>query len=57
VLTDQVVGFVDEREVDVTGCTKTVKSGAFCKEYEGGNIVRLKSKTFKSDNNVLNLIT
>jgi hypothetical protein len=39
------------------GCTKTVKAGAFCKEYEGGNTVRLKSKTFKSDNNVLNLIT
>jgi hypothetical protein len=51
------LGFVDEREVDVTGCTKTVKLGAFCKEYEGGNTVRSKLKTFKSDNNVLNLIT
>jgi hypothetical protein len=39
------------------GCTKIVKAGAFCKEYEGGNIVRLKLKTFKSNNNVLNLIT
>jgi hypothetical protein len=39
------------------GCTKIVKAGAFCKEYEGDNIVRLKLKTLKSDNNVLNLIT
>jgi hypothetical protein len=39
------------------GCTETVKAGTFCKEYEGGNTVRSKSKTFKSDNNVLNLIT
>jgi hypothetical protein len=38
-------------------CTKTVKAEAFCKEYKGGNTVRSKSKTFKSDNNVLNLIT
>jgi hypothetical protein len=41
---------------DKTGCTKIVKAGAFYKEYEGGNIVRLKSKTFKSNNNILNLI-
>jgi hypothetical protein len=51
------LGFVDKREVDVTGCTKTVKAGAFYKEYEESNIVRSKSETFKSDNNVLNLIT
>jgi hypothetical protein len=38
------------------GYTKIVKAGAFCKEYRRGNIVRLKSKTFKSNNNVLNLI-
>jgi hypothetical protein len=38
------------------GYTKTVKAEAFYKEYKGGNIVRLKSKTFKSDNNILNLI-
>jgi hypothetical protein len=38
-------------------CTKTVKAGAFRKEYGEGNTVRSKSKTFKSDNNVLNLIT
>jgi hypothetical protein len=39
------------------GYTKIVKAGAFYKEYEGGNIVRLKLKTFKSNNNILNLIT
>jgi hypothetical protein len=39
------------------GCTKTVKARAFCKEYKEGNIVRSKLKTFKSNNNVLNLIT
>jgi hypothetical protein len=38
------------------GGTKTVKAGAFYKEYEESNIVRLKLKTFKSNNNVLNLI-
>jgi hypothetical protein len=38
------------------GYTKTVKAEAFCKEYKGGNIVRLKLKTFKSNNNILNLI-
>jgi hypothetical protein len=42
---------------DKTSYTKVVKAGAFYKEYEGGNTVRLKSKTFKSNNNILNLIT
>jgi hypothetical protein len=51
------LGFIDKREVNVTSCTKTVKLGAFYKEYKESNIVRLKSKTFKSNNNILNLIT
>jgi hypothetical protein len=38
------------------GSTKTVKAEAFCKKYKESNIVRLKLKTFKSNNNVLNLI-
>jgi hypothetical protein len=42
---------------DKTSYTKIVKAEAFYKEYEESNTVRLKSKTFKSDNNVLNLIT
>jgi hypothetical protein len=50
------LGFVDERVADETGYTKIVKAGAFYKEYKGGNIVRLKLKTFKSNNNILNLI-
>jgi hypothetical protein len=37
-------------------CTKTVKAEAFYKEYKESNIVRLKLKTFKSNNNILNLI-
>jgi hypothetical protein len=39
------------------GYTKIVKVEAFYKEYEESNIVRLKLKTFKSNNNILNLIT
>jgi hypothetical protein len=50
------LGFVNKRVANETSYTKIVKAGAFCKEYKGGNIVRSKSKTFKSDNNVLNLI-
>jgi hypothetical protein len=51
------LGFVNKRVDDKTSYTKAVKAGAFCEEYEGGNTVRSKSKTFKSNNNVLNLIT
>jgi hypothetical protein len=38
------------------GYTKIVKAETFYKEYEVGNIVKSKLKTFKSNNNILNLI-
>jgi hypothetical protein len=51
------LGFVNKRVADKTSYTKTVKAEAFYKEYKESNTVRLKLKTFKSNNNILNLIT